>query len=221
MWEIPNSVKWREEGATKGTKMGDKGHIGIRISSEYQYSNGLWVLMLSCQTWRPNGCNANCDEANQPGESNQTGLLQTILTQQHVISKLDFFSMQFYTVLMCIHFHCSYGKEREKNLVLETFRCKLNLSPEDGIGVGPDDAHRGWDGRQYPEHRLGHTLNQRICHNREYTSRFNSWLWIKNKRKVDAELPAAAWEEQTWHSELSVHSNPDSNFCVKDLSILQ
>ena len=35
---------------------------------------------------------------------------------------------------------------------------------------------------------------------------------VKNKRKVDAELPAAR-EEQNWYLELSVHSNPDSNFC--------
>ena len=45
------------------------------------------------------------------------------------------------------------------------------------------------------------------------SARFNSWLWSQNKRKVDAELPAAR-EEQNWYSVLSVHNTPDSNFCV-------
>ena len=37
------------------------------------------------------------------------------------------------------------------------------------------------------------------------------------KTKVNAELPAAR-EVQNWNSELSAHSNPDSNFCVNFLT---
>ena len=61
-------------------------------------------------------------------------------------------------------------------------------------------------------------LFQRNCYCREYTSgspaRFISWLWSKNKRKVDAD----AREEQNWYSMLLfVHSNHGSNFFVKFL----
>ena len=60
-------------------------------------------------------------------------------------------------------------------------------------------------------------FDKRYCKRWEYTSgspaRFNSWLWSHNKHKVDASFQAAR-VEQNWYSKLSVHSCPDSNFCV-------
>ena len=41
----------------------------------------------------------------------------------------------------------------------------------------------------------------------------------KNKRKVDAVLQGAK-EEQNGYSELSVHNNLDSNFCVNFLTYI-
>ena len=68
-----------------------------------------------------------------------------------------------------------------------------------------------------------HCFVQRNCNSREYTSgspaRFNSWLWNQNKCKVDANFKAAR-EVQNWHSKLSVHSNPDANYCVNFLTYI-
>ena len=61
-------------------------------------------------------------------------------------------------------------------------------------------------------------INQRSCNSIEYMSaRFNSLLWNLNKRKVDAELSGAR-RKQNCYSELTVNSNPDSNFCVNLLT---
>ena len=60
---------------------------------------------------------------------------------------------------------------------------------------------------------MGHPV---VCLNMALIERAFTFL---NKRKVDEELQAGR-EGQTWYSDLSVHSNPDSNSCVNFLTYI-
>ena len=93
-------------------------------------------------------------------------------------------------------------------------------------GILPHDISVPWYFASWcrlPKSFCQTTPDQRICNCGEYTSgfsaSFNIWLWSQNKGKVDADFQASR-EEQNWYSKLSVHNNPDSNFCVNFLIFL-